>query len=87
MLVSLQSVGHGHCVSVMDSLCLSWTVCVFHGQSVSVICRLCLSWLICFFYGQPVSASLCLSQTFWAELGQNIRYFEHNLSMRFEFVR
>ena len=33
---------NGQSVSVMDSLCLSWTVCVCHGQSVSVTDILCL---------------------------------------------
>ena len=67
-MVDFDAKYHGQSVSVMDSLCLSWTVfCVRHNFFLSV------------------------SNTFWgifrAELGQNTCYFDHNLSMRFEFVR
>ena len=92
---------HGQPLSVTDSLCLSWTAFVCHRQSVSVMDSLCLSQTVFFCHGQSMSVmyslvsvikkSLSVSNTFSgifrAEHGQNIRDFDHNLSMRFEFVR
>ena len=77
---------HGQSVSVMESLCLSWTVCACHGHSVPVMDSLFLSWTVCVCH----KFLLSLSNTFWgifrAELGQNIHDFDHNVSMRFKFV-
>ena len=77
----------GHFVSVLDIVLLSWTVCVCHGQPVSVMDSMCLSWTTCVCHKKSMSVSNTFLCIFHAELGQNIRDFDNNLSMRFKFVR
>ena len=54
----------------------------------SAMDSLCLSWTVfCVRHKFLLSVSNTFLGIFRAELGQNICDFDHNLSMRFEFVR
>ena len=59
----MDNVLHGQYVSYIDSVCLTWAVCVSHGQFVSYMGSVCLLCTACVSHGQCVShtGSVCLT--------------------------